>query len=93
VVHLQQNLKNSKNLTVPCGQWGEPLPKPNISIMFASIGELNAIKKSGIPNNFFSNCAIKRGIHLIKKGKILKDLMKICLALNIHLDFALCKCE
>jgi hypothetical protein len=42
---------------------GGPLPKPNMSIIFASIGEPNAIKKSGIPNNFFSNCAIKRGIH------------------------------
>jgi hypothetical protein len=35
-----------------------------MSIMFASIGEPNAIKKSGTPNNFFSKCAIKRGIHL-----------------------------
>jgi hypothetical protein len=63
VGHLQQILKNSKKFTVPCGQRGGPLPIPNISIMFASIGKPNAIKKSGIPNNFFSNCAIKRGIH------------------------------
>jgi hypothetical protein len=34
-----------------------------MSIMFASIGEPNAIKKSGIAHNFFSKCAIKRGIH------------------------------
>jgi hypothetical protein len=35
--------------------------------VFASIGEPNAIKKSGIPNNFFSKCAIKRGIHQEEK--------------------------
>jgi hypothetical protein len=31
--------------------------------MFVSIGDPNATKKSGIPNNFFSKCAIKHGIH------------------------------
>jgi hypothetical protein len=29
-------------------------PSQNMSIMFTSIGEPNAIKKSGFPHNFFS---------------------------------------
>jgi hypothetical protein len=53
-----------------------------MSIMFASIGEPNAIKKSGFPHNFFSKCAIKRGIHLVLPPVIQNDNQKF-LAMNI----------
>ncbi len=38
-------------------QRGGPLPKPNMSIMFALIGDSNATIKSGVPNIFFFESA------------------------------------
>jgi hypothetical protein len=46
-------LKNCHFLSGCYAQRGGPLPKPNMSIMFARIGDPNAIIKSGIANNFF----------------------------------------
>jgi hypothetical protein len=79
---------NRVNLTARSAQRGGLLPKPNMSKMFASVGEPNAIKKWGIPHNFFSKCAIKRGIHH-KCSSVGSALIKVKLRIKLGTQSAI----